>query len=320
MQTVQVMKERWDYLIVLDACRFDYFNEVYKEYIDGELESRSSVGTGTSEWRDKSFTEYYDDVIYISANPYINSIKKVRDFIASDYFHKVYDLWLDCWDDESGTVLPETVSEKAIEIIKANPAKRAIIHYVQPHEPYLTDEVDTVGFRTPQAGGYLQGLKTQVNPKITDKLMRILSGVFYWSGIRGNKLIWPMRQMAGLPPAGPMDAVRRKYGREKLRKAYKENVRVVLKHLPALIDELGGRIIITADHGEMLGEDGYYCHWSRAKRRELREVPWLVIEKDKGARVAGERQLESQPEEEPPDSKDRQEEIRNKLRALGYYD
>ncbi len=67
-----VMNEDWDHLIVLDACRYDYFEKVWQKYLPGKLRKKLSVGSTTVEWRDKTFTDYYGDVVYISSNPYIS--------------------------------------------------------------------------------------------------------------------------------------------------------------------------------------------------------------------------------------------------------
>ncbi|MHC4789903.1 MAG: hypothetical protein ACYS8Y_00460, partial [Planctomycetota bacterium] len=228
MARLNIMHEQWDYLIVLDACRYDYFEQVWQKYLSGDLTKKISIGSGTKEWRNKSFTQYYDDVIYISANPYINSLAPVKGFLAKNYFFKIYDLWLDDWNNQKGTVLPETVTKKAIDIIKANSSKRAIIHYIQPHEPYLGQTVTGPGFATPKPGGFLAGINEKSKKfKFANKLIKILAAVFYWMAIRGNLPIWKLRQILGMPPAGPMDAVRRKYGKEVLRKAYKENLEIV---------------------------------------------------------------------------------------------
>lgn len=66
-----------------------------------------------------------------------------------------------------------------------------------------------------------------------------------------------------LPPASPMDALRRRYGVNDLRRAYRENLIIVLEHVTRLCYELlhykpAGQIVITADHGELLGEKGRY--------------------------------------------------------------
>jgi len=45
---VKVVEEEWDYIIVLDACMYDIFEDV--NWIDGKLESIISKGSGTPEW------------------------------------------------------------------------------------------------------------------------------------------------------------------------------------------------------------------------------------------------------------------------------
>jgi hypothetical protein len=72
------MDEEWDHLIVLDGCRYDYFSRLHGVHMDGKLERALSVGSNTEEWRDNSFPDRYGDVVYVSANPYINSRVEVR--------------------------------------------------------------------------------------------------------------------------------------------------------------------------------------------------------------------------------------------------
>jgi len=54
-KVLNVMEEEWDYLIILDACRYDYFESLYKEFFDGELEKRVSLGSDTLKWCLESF-------------------------------------------------------------------------------------------------------------------------------------------------------------------------------------------------------------------------------------------------------------------------
>jgi len=34
---INIMDEKWNYLIILDACRYDYFLNNYKKYLNGKL-------------------------------------------------------------------------------------------------------------------------------------------------------------------------------------------------------------------------------------------------------------------------------------------
>lgn len=59
--------------------------------------------------------------------------------------------------------------------------------------------------------------------------------------------------------------------------AYKKNLKFVLDEVNELIEELDGRTVITADHGELLGENGLYGHPRGSNAKALREVPWDVV-------------------------------------------
>ena len=329
MHKVKVIDEQWDYLIILDACRYDYFEQVWRDYLQGSLEKRISIGSSTPEWRSKSFTGYYGDVIYISSNPYINSLLPVKGFSAKDHFCRIYDVWHDGWDKEKQTVLPETVTYRAIDIIKNQPDKRAVIHYMQPHEPYLGEAVKDLSWHNPEplAKRILSKMdERQPRASFTDKIMRMLADIFYKMGLRGHLSLWRVRKFLKMPPMSHMDAVRRKYGKEGLRRAYKENLEIALKHVAKLVEALSGRIVVTADHGEVLGEGGCYCHWDGSSDKFLLEVPWLVI--DKGNRITGPVDKASEEEQKGrvmvPGVEEVEEEtkreIREKLRTLGYID
>lgn len=62
-----VVEEDWDNLIVLDSCRYDAFEKV--NHIPGNLECKISKGTTTIQWLNRNFTEYYDDIVYLTPVP-----------------------------------------------------------------------------------------------------------------------------------------------------------------------------------------------------------------------------------------------------------
>ena len=59
-------KDDWDFLIVLDACRFDFFAHLYKYFFDGNLLMVYSLGSHTREWSKNTFRDYYEDIVYIN--------------------------------------------------------------------------------------------------------------------------------------------------------------------------------------------------------------------------------------------------------------
>jgi len=277
---ISVMEENWDYLIILDACRYDYFTAVWKNYFDGELEKRVSLGSGTLEWCLESFKGYYPDVIYISGNPYINSKVEIKGFNARRHFYKVIDVWDFGWDKELGTVPPENVNKITLSLVRKFTQKRFIIHYLQPHAPYISREFKTIGFPNPDPkyGQVLTGIQAYRAKEHFEALVNLFGNLLVKAKI--IKHLWELREWLGLPPASPMDAVRRKYGVNGLRKAYRENLRIVLEHVAKLCDELlrhkpSARIVITSDHGELLGENGKYSHG--IEDPYTLEVPWLRV-------------------------------------------
>jgi phage terminase Nu1 subunit (DNA packaging protein) len=102
-----------------------------------------------------------------------------------------------------------------------------------------------------------------------------------------------------------------------LKKAYRENLRIVLPDVSELLDILSGKTVVTADHGELLGERTFpipYREYSHPKRMyvpQLVEVPWLVHEN-------GEKEIESEPPAKDNLSGIAHDEVRNNLRELGY--
>jgi hypothetical protein len=270
-----LMAETWDYLIILDACRYDYFQKVYGNYLRGTLRKARSPASATSEWLKKTFTRRYNDVIYVSANPYINSRGvDVVGFDARDHFHKIVDVWDFGWDETVGTVPPEEVNEAAITATLTHPDKRLIIHYLQPHAPYIS-----IANHAPESVLSPDKLRSGVfllrNPVIR-YFWKILSGESrFLKDALINRVVWKIGRLFGPLPSLPMDDALRLVGQKGLLRAYESNVRLVLKHVAKLMDRLQGKIVVTSDHGELLGEKNEYYHRPQHYISHLIDVPYL---------------------------------------------
>jgi len=99
----------------------------------------------------------------------------------------------------------------------------------------------------------------------------------------GTETIWRLNKIFGfrevLPPH--MEMAWRIVGKKGLKKAYLDNLHIVLKNAQALCEKLDGKTIITSDHGELLGEKGLYGHGPPLPRHEkLLTVPWFILNKD----------------------------------------
>ena len=84
--------------------------------------------------------------IYISGNPYINSKVETAGFDAKKHFYKVIDVWDFGWDWRIGTVPPREINRAALRCYLKYPGKRFIIHYMQPHAPYLSAKFRLIGY------------------------------------------------------------------------------------------------------------------------------------------------------------------------------
>jgi hypothetical protein len=130
---VALMDEEWDTLVVLDACRYDTFAEL--STLPGDLQVRESRGSHTAEFLRGNFAgrELYDTV-YVTASPQLYRRREALDA----RFHAIDHVWDgDGWDDAAGTVRPETMTERALAARERYPDKRLLVHYMQPHYPFL---------------------------------------------------------------------------------------------------------------------------------------------------------------------------------------
>jgi hypothetical protein len=238
---IKVVDEYWDYLIILDACRYDFFEKM--NIIPGRLEKKKSLASATVEWLEKNFDKYYGDIIYISSNPLISNIK-IYGFKGTDHFFKVENVWDYGWDKDLGTVPPEEVTSAALRMKAKYPNKRMIIHYMQPHGPWIG--------------------KTKLSGKELNLTFSTAVELVY------NPQKWR--------------DVWDKVSTKTIKEAYKDNLKLVLNEVKKLVNKLDGKIVISSDHGECLGEKLLFEHQIGIYVRELIDVPWQIIEKPKKAK------------------------------------
>jgi len=130
-------------IIILDACRYDYFEKVYRKYVNGILLKAWSRGSCTPEWLINTFIGFYD-VVYVSANAFLAyNIKHayLKDYQPAEHFTKIVEVHKTDWDNKLQTVKPESVVKRALE----NLYPRMIIHFIQPHAPYISPKLQILG-------------------------------------------------------------------------------------------------------------------------------------------------------------------------------
>ena len=298
MKEQNIIGEDWDNLIILDACRYDFLEKVYKDYLPGgKLEKRRSRGSSTLEWLKNNFTAKYD-ITYVSANVFVNSygipLNKLRPscrypWKATEHFSKIVDVWHFSWDETLGTIRPEEVN-RAYLSNKGKDDNRKIIHYAQPHIPYLSF---ARGVSAPARERILRNEKTRPGWKIASRsvisrLSRRLRGLVQPMALRviGTQNVWRLKEILRMEPGSYFERAWREVDIRGLQHYYEDNLRKVLESISHLMSELEGRTVITADHGEAFGEAGIFGHHLETHIPALLEVPWLVIEKPRKSRTA----------------------------------
>lgn len=134
-EAIHVMQEDWDTLIVLDACRADYFERAVDPDRFDDYERRVSLGSHSSEWTRRNFQgKSFGDTVYVSANPHTS-------LEAGDAFHHIVELWETDNDEEAGVVPPGAVRDAAVEAHAEFPDKRLIVHFMQPHGPFIGSQI-----------------------------------------------------------------------------------------------------------------------------------------------------------------------------------
>lgn len=234
---IDVMSHDWDNLIILDGCRYDLFQNT--NHIDGRLSKKISKGSSTPEFLNENFSNSsIFDTVYVCAIPMIE-----EQGVHTNFFDTIR-VWREDWDSELNTVRPESTKEHAIQTHEKYPNKRLIIHFLQPHYPFIGPTGQNISHSTVSGPGV---------PEDTED----------------NEYVWAKLQSG-------------KISKQRVWKAYKENLNRVLPYVEQLDQILPGKTVVTSDHGNGFGEWGIYGHptYQSLYTHELVAVPWLIIESD----------------------------------------
>lgn len=167
-----VFDRDWDILILLDTCRVDALKEVKDEYdfLD-DIGSIRSVGGGSAEWIARTFDKEHLDEIrntaYLSANGHVKqvldekrqydsdkhltykSLQSIPSVDIDDLGKVEYLFTYERWGEEGprghteGMTPPRYVTDRAIQVGREDKYKRLILHYFQPHSPWVANALET---------------------------------------------------------------------------------------------------------------------------------------------------------------------------------
>jgi len=156
---VNVLDKEWDLLIILDACRYEALAEVCSEYdwIDS-VDKIRSIGTVTTEWMSQTFDKDHLDEVrklaYICSNPQAKVVFEHRDLpnggplplpdadwdvVQSTDFY-IFDRAWENFDPDIQSIPPRPVTDRAIRIGRHKNPERMVVHYSQPHTPFIDPE------------------------------------------------------------------------------------------------------------------------------------------------------------------------------------
>ncbi len=179
------------------------------------------------------------DVVYISANPYI-SYWYLRRTIGHIPFYKIEEVWKDGWSDELQTVHPSAVSLATLKSLALQPHKRHIIHYLQPHHPFIGR------IKLIDSDAVASWVRDESHAHTGKKLDAFLLAK---EGFLDIEAIW---------------------------RAYISNLNLVLRYVKRSLPGLDEKICITSDQGNAFGRYGVsYGHPEGYFLPDSIEVPWL---------------------------------------------
>lgn len=127
--STSIWEKNWDICCILDACRYDTFEEVY----DGRSERIRSVASTSQTWIPRTFEERdLSNVAYISANPFSDRV----DTEEFAYFHLE-----GVQETQYGieTVPPENLADRTIDVWRDREqygVDKIVVHFMQPHAPF----------------------------------------------------------------------------------------------------------------------------------------------------------------------------------------
>lgn len=268
----QFIKQDEFIIVVLDSCRFDYFEQEVSKHLNGELDMVYTSATATKNYIQRIWDQTYPDITYLTAlsAPTDHAFERDGDsYRPSEHFDNFVHVWQKCENKELGAVPPEKMTEAAIH----QNDDRMIVHYVQPHAPYIGD------YRLRESDDRTWG----------DSLQDIYEKI------------------------GRYNLSDKEIGDDELKQAYQSNLSRALSSVHELVTHFDRPIVVTADHGEMLGENGRYIHGGHATE-ELCSLPWYEVDRSLTG-TASKTNVEATDQTESDFTK---EEVEEQLKDLGY--
>lgn len=264
-----VLDEDWDLFIVLDACRYDLMAEIADDYDFLEtLRPQWSYAASSQDWIQKTFM--YSDI------PLGKRLNITRKLLRDPYQNHLIADYCDMRD----------VSDTAY--ITANPQCSML-----DREQFLRFEEVWQSRWQSEENGY-------VHPRaVTEKTVETMreddpgKTVAHYMQPHGSFRLsegavhpWTRLQV------GEIDL-------ETTWEQYQDNLEWVLEDVQILLNNVDAdKVIISADHGNSIGEYGFYGHRPYLPLKGMRQVPWVETSATDRETYEPETDADSEPESE----------------------
>lgn len=149
IQGTNIFSKDWDVLLILDACRKDLFDSIGEEFgYQTPVNYIWSVGSSSRDWMENTFTEAWSHRLKNTA--YITGNVWTHNSLRDDLVGKVDEVWKYAFDEELSTVPPRPLVDQAIRTARSDDFDRIVVHFMQPHHPFLHEpNLDPGGMTRP---------------------------------------------------------------------------------------------------------------------------------------------------------------------------
>jgi hypothetical protein len=183
------------------------------------------------------YSEEMENTIYVCGNPHSRNHLDEGDFSFLD------EVWEYAWDDQSGTVHPRPITDRAIQAGRERDDEKLIIHYMQPHVPFIAND-NSPGLNKDNFGGD------------------------HWKAASDD---WALLQQG----ERTLEEVWEDY-QQNLRLVL-DDLEILINNIDS------DSLVISSDHGNAIGECGMTGHPTNVPHPALSTVPWIELEtKDSG--------------------------------------
>jgi len=127
----------------LDACRYDYFEKLYPDYLEGKL---TKCCNGEVSWTYSWFSKFcrnMDDVVLFTAAPVAVhkwKEKEEGDYDPEEHFKEIPNWSEYDWDFKKGTATPLKINE----VVRRKKSEKNFIRYLKPHPPFINTPLEEI--------------------------------------------------------------------------------------------------------------------------------------------------------------------------------